>query len=77
MLKAVEDHGWSICLAADWPRIVEAEDVLAERRVSVPPNQAIEIAKMCERRRTMDGTYLNGTCPGCPMKMRLNLECLN
>jgi hypothetical protein len=50
---------------------------LAERRVLVPPNQAIEIAKMCERRRTMDGTYINGACPGCPMKMRLNLECLN
>lgn len=77
MLKTIKDHGWSICLAADWPRMVDTEDVLAEKRVTVPPEQAIGIAKMCQRRRTMDGAYLNGACPECPMKHRLNLECIN
>jgi len=77
MLKTVEDHGWSICLAAEWPKIVEAEDVLSEKRVTLPPNEAIALAQMCQKRRKMDGVYLNGACPDCPMKMRLNLECLN
>lgn len=77
MLKIAEDHGWSICLAADWPRKVEVEDVLAEKRVRVLPDEAIKLTQMCQRRRMMDGAYLNGACPECPMKHRLNLECIN
>lgn len=80
MNKTIEDShssGWSICLAAEWPRVVDEIDVTTEKRVTLPPNEAIAVAQMCKRRKMMDGVYLNGACPLCPMKHRLDLECLN
>jgi len=49
MLKTAEVHGWSVCLAAEWPKIIEREDVLVEKRITMTPEKVMELAQPCQR----------------------------
>lgn len=64
---------WSVCLAAGLPRKVYFEDKPEDRRLNFDDPEVRKTVGSCQK-RTRVKPYLNGECPGCPCKMRLDLE---
>lgn len=67
-------YGWSICLAAELPKIIEPETEKIDKRINLFDRKTLEEVLNCGKRRVMDGVFFKSGCDGCGARCRLNLE---